>query len=129
MQEPSRYVIKARLTTDRNGKTSEEHLEFTHLVNCLRDIGVGASFYDPDLKIHVEDNSRLASVFQIDILSLEPLERAIAEQTARIEKLTEAKRQDKYTIDDKENVMQQSPGETDSIVLHTWQTKVIKLCN
>lgn len=88
MQEPCRFVIKACLTTDRNGKTSEERFEFTHLVSHVRDTGAGAYFYDPNLKINVEDNSKLTSVFQIDIeniyLNLSPKLRKASDFIRRV---------------------------------------------
>jgi hypothetical protein len=67
MQEPTRYVTKAHLTTNRSGMANEEYFEFTHLVSCVRETGRGAYFYVSDLKINVEDKSKLAFVFQIDI--------------------------------------------------------------
>lgn len=83
MQEPNRFVIKARLTTDRNGVVNEECFEFTHLVSCVRETGVGAYFYEPNLKINIEDKSKLAYVFQIDIehicLKLSPALRKAAD--------------------------------------------------
>lgn len=65
------YLLNAELTSKRGEVTEKNKYQLVYHVNHIHEIGNKEYFYDPKLKINVENKAKQRSVYQIDIQLIE----------------------------------------------------------
>lgn len=62
-----KYLLEATLTTlDEQGNSLQNDYVFSFVVQGIREVGQGATIYDKELKMHFENTSALATVYEIE---------------------------------------------------------------
>lgn len=63
-----KYQLKSTLTTEDNyGYLSKNEYLLSLIVNKLREVGQNTTIYDKELKIYFEDQSALATIYELEI--------------------------------------------------------------
>ena len=70
MTKSYEFVLDAELSTTINENLEKNRFQFLFQIDHLADVGQGASFYDPELKMHFVDRSAIGAIYQIDIQNI-----------------------------------------------------------